>query len=87
LNVLSSVYGQTTPQEPPNAIQEMKIHVSSMNAEFGNGVAAVNIITKNGTNRLHGDAFEYLRNDNVNAGHISSTRPPRQVQMSLQYTF
>ncbi|MCS7024019.1 MAG: carboxypeptidase-like regulatory domain-containing protein [Bryobacteraceae bacterium] len=48
VNIQSSVYRQATPQTPPSAIQEVKIHVSGMNAEFGNGVAAVNVITKGG---------------------------------------
>ena len=32
----------------------MRAHVSSMNAEFGYGVGAVNIITRGGTNQIHG---------------------------------
>jgi hypothetical protein len=55
VNIQSSVYRQATPQTPPSAIQEVKIHVSGMNAEFGNGAAAVNVITKGGSNELHGE--------------------------------
>jgi hypothetical protein len=86
LNVQSSIYGQTTSQQPPSAIQEMKVHVSSMNAEFGNGVAAFNIITKNGTNSIHGEAFEFFRNDKLDANNFfnnlnnRSKSPYRQNQ-------
>jgi hypothetical protein len=70
VNVQSSVYRQTTPQTPPSAIQEMKIHVSSMNAEFGNGVAAVNVITKGGTNSFHGEGYEYFRNEKLDSNYF-----------------
>src|SRR5713101_4725019 len=63
VNVQSSVYRQATIQEPPSAIDEVKIHVSSTNAEVGNGVAAVNVITKSGSNQWHGEAYEFFRND------------------------
>jgi hypothetical protein len=72
VNVQSSVYRQTTPQVPPSAIEEMKIHVSSMNAEFGNGVAAVNVITKGGTNHFHGEIYEYFRNEKLDANYFYS---------------
>lgn len=45
-----------------DSVQEFKVETSSYNAEFGNasgGVVAVQ--TKDGTNSLHGDAFEFLR--------------------------
>lgn len=48
VNVQSSNYGTTNPQQPPSTIEEVKIQVSGMNAEFGYGVAGVNVITKSG---------------------------------------
>jgi outer membrane receptor protein involved in Fe transport len=86
VNVQSSVYRQATIQEPPSAIEEVKIHVSSTNAEVGNGVAAVNVITKSGTNQWHGEAYEYFRNDKLDANYFFSNlagrdKPPyRQNQ-------
>ncbi len=70
VNIQSSVYRQATPQTPPSAIQEVKIHVSGMNAEFGNGVAAVNVITKGGSNELHGEVYHYLRNEKTDANYF-----------------
>ena len=72
VNVQSSVYRQATIQEPPSAIEEVKIHVSSTNAEVGNGVAAVNVITQSGTNQWHGEAYEYFRNDKLDANYFFS---------------
>jgi len=67
VNDVSSNYGTTNPQQPPSSIEEIKIQVSGMNAEFGYGVASVNVITKSGTNRFHGEAYEFLQNDKLNA--------------------
>jgi len=70
VNIQSSVYRQATIQEPPSAIEEVKIHVSSTNAEVGNGVAAVNVITKSGSNQFHGEAYEFLRNEKLDANYF-----------------
>ena len=72
LNVQSARYGQTAPQEPTDSIEEMRVHVSSMNAEFGYGVGAMNIVTKGGTNHVHGSAYEYLRNQVLDANDFFS---------------
>ncbi len=48
---------------PPDAIAEFKIETSNYSAEIGRGHAAVfNATTKSGTNQIHGDAWEYVRN-------------------------
>ena len=61
-NVQSPVYQMSTALQSPDDIQEMKIESGNMNAEFGNGVSAVNIITKSGTNQFHADLYDYFRN-------------------------
>ncbi len=58
--------GAITP--PPDAIQEFKLQNGDYNAEFGHSTGAViNAAIKSGTNQLHGDVWEYLRNDVFNA--------------------
>src|SRR3954468_9950343 len=52
---------------PPDAIQEFKTEENSMSAEFGRGGAAVNVVLKSGTNRLHGGLYEFIRNDKLDA--------------------
>jgi hypothetical protein len=52
----------------PDALQEFSVQTSNYNAEFGQSAGAVvNIVTKSGTSRFHGDAFEFLRNGYFNA--------------------
>jgi hypothetical protein len=55
--------------EPPvDAIQEFKLSINSYSAEYGrNAGGQVNIITRSGGNDLHGFAYEYLRNRDVDA--------------------
>ena len=52
----------------PDALQEFSVETSALSARFGTHPGAtVNVVTKSGSNQLHGDLFEYLRNGNVNA--------------------
>jgi hypothetical protein len=52
----------------PDALQEFSVQTSNYSAKYGgNSGGVVNIITKSGTNELHGDAFEFLRNAVFNA--------------------
>lgn len=52
----------------PDAIQEFKVETSALPAEYGqHSAGAVNVVTKSGTNEIHGDAFEFVRNGDFNA--------------------
>ena len=52
----------------PDAIAEFKIQTSTYDAGYGRGPGAnVNVITKTGTNQIHGTAFEFFRNTVLNA--------------------
>ena len=47
----------------PDAVQEFSVETSNYDAQYGQSAGAVvNIITKSGTTKFHGDAFEFLRN-------------------------
>ena len=53
---------------PVNAIQEFKIQTSAFGAEFGRaGGGVLNASIKAGTNQLHGNLWEFLRNDKLDA--------------------
>jgi hypothetical protein len=53
-----------------DALQEFRIQTSTFAPEFGRTPGAqVSVVTKSGTNTLHGTAFEYLRNDVLDANN------------------
>ncbi|MGH9326575.1 MAG: carboxypeptidase regulatory-like domain-containing protein, partial [Terriglobia bacterium] len=59
---------ENLPFPNPDAVQEFNIQTANMSAEYGNAVGGiVNIVTKSGTNQVHGDVFEFLRNGDLNA--------------------
>jgi hypothetical protein len=63
---------------PPDALAEFKIQTSNYNAEFGHSAGAVvNASIKSGTNQIHGDLWEYVRNTDLDATNWNAlTNPP-----------
>ena len=52
----------------PDALQEFSVETSSLPARNGlHPGGVVNVVTRSGTNQMHGDLFEFLRNGDVNA--------------------
>lgn len=63
---------------PPDAVGEFKLQTNNMSAEFGTSAGAVmNVTIKSGTNQLHGDFYEFLRNSTLDAKNFfdSHTAP------------
>ena len=68
INLNDMVQNQITFQPSINTVQEFKVDNSTFSAEYGrNSGAIVNIATRSGTNQFHGEAFEFLRNDALDA--------------------
>ncbi|HKG59587.1 MAG TPA: carboxypeptidase regulatory-like domain-containing protein [Pyrinomonadaceae bacterium] len=58
-----------------DSIQEFRVERNSFSAEFGQAQGAVvNLITKGGSNDFHGSAFEFFRNDSLNANNFFLNR-------------
>jgi hypothetical protein len=59
----------------PDSLQEFKVETGALNAASGgHSAAAINSVTKSGTNDYHGDVFWFLRNGAVNARNFFATR-------------
>ncbi|HEV3215312.1 MAG TPA: TonB-dependent receptor [Vicinamibacterales bacterium] len=87
ISVLQPEPGQVAYFPVIDAIQEFKIESNSPPAEFGrfNG-GVVNLTTKAGANVLHGDGFEFLRNEALNARNFfQSTNPVKPAYRRNQF--
>ncbi len=72
----------------PDAIQEFKVQTGQFDAAFGrNAGANVNVVTKGGGNKFHGNVFEFFRNDALNANDFFRNRAgqPRAVLRQNQF--
>jgi hypothetical protein len=72
----------------PDALQEFKVETSAVPAQYGyHSTAAVNAVTKSGTNAFHGDLFEFLRNGDLNANDFFNNQAgrPRDTLKRNQY--
>ncbi|MBZ5696248.1 MAG: carboxypeptidase regulatory-like domain-containing protein [Acidobacteriia bacterium] len=58
-------------QPSPDAIEQFRVITNTFDAEYGrNSGSVVNVVTKSGTNNLHGDFYEFFRNDVLNTRSI-----------------
>src|SRR5437870_2386670 len=66
-------FQQNQPFPFPDAVQEFSIQTSNYSAAQGNNAGAiVNVVTRSGSNDLHGGAFEFVRNRVFNARNFFS---------------
>lgn len=62
---------------PPDAVQEFRMQTSNFDAAYGhNAGSQVAVISKSGTNSFHGDAWEFLRNEALNARNFFAPSVP-----------
>ena len=60
--------GRAPSQFSIDTVKEFQVNVNGFSAEFGRAAGAViNVVTKSGTNRFTGSAFEYFRDESLNA--------------------
>jgi hypothetical protein len=71
-------YGSVNLPLPfPDAMQEFKIETNALSAQYGyHSSAAVNAVTKSGTNVFHGDLFEFVRDHRLNATNAFAVPGP-----------
>ncbi len=63
-----------TVQPSPDSIQEFRVLTNTFDAEYGrNSGSVVNVVTKSGTNSMHGSVYEFFRNKSLNANNYCLT--------------
>ena len=78
----AGVFGTPATILPVEAIAEAAV-LSNFEAEYGrNSGAIVNLVTKSGTNDIHGSAFEFLRDNKFDARNFYNTRPNPQTEFT-----
>jgi hypothetical protein len=80
--------GYTAIVPPPDAIQEFKLQSGNFSAEFGHSTGGiVNAALKSGSNSLHGDLWEYVRNTvfNANDYFANQSGTPRPAYHQNQF--
>jgi carboxypeptidase family protein/TonB-dependent receptor-like protein len=73
----SIAVGTYSATPPLDSIQEFQIETGVYDAKFGNSAGGqVNMVTKSGTNTLHGSLYEYLRNNKLDARNFFEPQVP-----------
>ena len=88
VDINQSVDNQIGYQPNVDALEEVKVVTGNAGAEFGNvGGASVVMSLKSGTNQFHGNVFEFLRNDKLDANGFFNNRGNVKKQALRQNIF
>ena len=79
VNLNDNVQNQITFQPSINTVSEFKINNSTYSAEYGRSSGSiVNVSTRSGTNKFHGEVFDYFRNNYLDARNYFNRTPAKQ---------
>jgi hypothetical protein len=91
--ILDGVYNDQINQglmaviPPMDALQEFTLETSNFRPEMGRGGGVMNMTIKSGTNKFHGEAFDYLRNSSLDARNYFDYESPRRLPNFVQNQF
>ncbi|MBC8167188.1 MAG: TonB-dependent receptor, partial [Bryobacteraceae bacterium] len=92
VSIMNNLITTSTLRPSVDAIQEFQVQTGTYPAQYGGYMGVqLNVITKSGTNQLHGTAFEFLRNDALDAKNFfqradTKKAPLRQNQFGFALT-
>jgi len=76
------------PYPIPDAVSEFSVESTDLGAQDGGHVGGmVNVVTKSGTNKFHGEGFEFIRNNYIDATNFFSSTPDTLHQNQFGGTF
>lgn len=80
INLNDPAQNQVTFQPPIDTLDEFKVDNSTFSAQYGrNAGSIVNMATRSGSNDYHGEAFEFFRNDDLDARNFFNVPPSPQA--------
>jgi hypothetical protein len=91
--ILDGVYNNQINQglsailPPLEAVQEFVVETSNFLPEIGRGGGVVNVTLRSGTNSLHGQLFEFMRNSALDARNFFDNSAPRRLPNFVQNQF
>ena len=68
--------GNTSLNLSMDAIDQFEVHYGFFMPDMGTNTGIVDVVTKGGTNKIHGEAYEYVRNNQMEARNYFSTTAP-----------
>lgn len=85
----AAVHNEISVVPQADVVEEFRVETNAFKAEFGQTAGGVvNVVTKSGGNEFHGSAYEFFRNDALDARNAFSTQPdPRtgRIKQVLRY--
>ena len=85
---INTVTGSQRASPAQEAVQEFRVVNNSFGAEYGRALGGiVNIVTKSGTNKFHGSAYDYFQNNVMNARSLLQPEPQSNVLRQNQFGF
>lgn len=80
--------GENSPLPFPDAIGQFSVETAALGAQNNSQIGGlVNVVTQSGTNTYHGSAFEFVRNNIINATNFFATTPDSLHQHQYGGTF
>jgi Carboxypeptidase regulatory-like domain/TonB-dependent Receptor Plug Domain len=84
----SSVGTDATITPPPDAVEEFKLQNGDYSAEFGHSTGGIiNAVIRSGTNHLHGNVWEYMRNNDFDANDFFDAQKGNPIPEYRQNVF
>ena len=89
ISIAANLVSSSSMRPNVDAVQEFQVQTGTYTAEYGSYMGVhINLITKSGTNELHGSVFEFLRNNRFDArGFFENPASPRNPLRQNQFGF
>jgi hypothetical protein len=89
INSSANLLASTSMRPIADAVEEIQIQTGSTSAEYGSYLGvAINVVTKSGTNAMHGSAFNFFKDDALNSrGWFENPANPKNPLRSNQFGF